>query len=194
MDSLSSKQIASAREALAEGATIRRALPVSLGGAGTASGLWRFFSEGCPNGGVERWNEEWCRAWSIPLETCFCFGEDVFGNQLVLIPDSSTIYLCDHENGACHDLELGLGDLLESVLAHGLDWIDFYSNGSLDIARGFLAGIGWEQHLHWTHPVVLGGSIAVENVSIVDRLPHVTGHASLWRQISGLPPGTETVI
>jgi hypothetical protein len=39
--------------------------------------------------------------------------------------------------------------------------------------------------------LILGGVVAVGNVSIVDRFAHLSGHAELWKQIGGIPPGTE---
>ena len=106
----------------------------------------------------------------------------------------STVYVCDHENGSCYDLLLGVADLLETVLQHGAAWIDFYANGSLEVAEALVARVTWEQHLHWTHPLFLGGTIASSNVSVVDRFAHLFGHAEPWKQIAGLPPGTEIVI
>ena len=82
-------------------------------------------------------------------------------------------------------------DLLESVVQHGLSWIDFYSNGSLDVARGFVANITWEQHLHWIQPIIFGGMITPSNISVIDSFAHLLGHAQLWRQVSRDDPGTE---
>ena len=73
-----------------------------------------------------------------------------------------------------------------------IDWIDFYSDGSLQIARGF-GVVPEDSHLHWTTPLVLGGSVNLANLGIVPRDKHHVGHAKLWAQVSGLPPGTEVV-
>lgn len=191
MNSLTTGQIIDLRALVAGGVSFREAMPGSIGGAAIGDGLWRFFSDSHPQCGVDRWNDEWCVAWALPKESVFAFGEDVFGNQLLLTAGGSTVHVCDHENGSCHDLELGAMDLLEASLQHGISWVDFYSNGSLEIAKGFLAGITWEQHLHWVQPLILGGAVATQNVSIVERLTHLSGHAKLWKQISEMPPGTE---
>jgi hypothetical protein len=124
-------------------------------------------------------------------ENVFTFGEDVFGNQLIVTAGTNTVLLCDHENGACFDLQLDVVDLLESVVQHGLSWVDFYSNGSLEVAQELISGITWEQHLHWIHPLILGGAITDTNLSVVDRSAHLAGHVQLWKQVSGLAPGTE---
>lgn len=191
MNTLTSAQVARLKAMLSHGASTREALPACVGGTTVGNGLWRFFSETLPQCGVARWNEEWCAAWGIPKENAFTFGEDAFGNQLILTTSGNTVYVCDHENGSCFDLELGMVDLLESVVQHGLSWIDFYSNGSLEVAQALLAGVTWEQHLHWTQPLILGGAITSSNVSIVDRFTHLSGHAQLWKQVSGAAPGTE---
>lgn len=191
MNSLVMDQIVRLRASLAGGVSPREALLECVGGTVLCNGLWRLYSAAHPKCGVDHWNEEWCLAWGLSKENVFAFGEDVFGNQLILTAQGTTVYLCDHENGSCHDLDLGVADLLEAGIVHGLSWIDFYSNGSLDIAKGFLTTVTWEQHLHWTQPLILGGAIAAQNVSVVDRVLHLSGHAKLWKQLSGLPAGTE---
>jgi hypothetical protein len=191
MNALDVGQIARLRRVLEGGAPPREAVSSLIGGTIACSGLWRFFSPSHPKCGIARWNEEWCAAWALPKEDIFTFGEDVFGNQLLLPAKESTVYVCDHENGSCHDLELGVVDLLEAVLQHGLAWIDFYSNCSLEIAVSLVPGVTWEQHLHWTQPVILGGATASSNVSVVDRFAHLSGHTKLWKQLSGTAPGTE---
>ncbi len=50
-----------------------------------------------------------------------------------------------------------------------------------------------DQHLHWTQPLILGGSTTVANTSVLDRNQHLVGHARLWRQIGNLPPGSSVV-
>lgn len=191
VSTLTNDQVARLEAMLSQGVAGREAIPVSVGGVTLENGLWRVFSEACPKCGVSRWNKEWCAAWGIPEENAFTFGEDAFGNQLILTANGNTAHICDHEDGSCFDLELGVVDLLESIVQHGLSWIDFYSNGSLDVAQERVAGLTWEQHLHWTQPLILGGAIAPSNVSVVDRFAHLAGHAQLWRQISGVDPGTE---
>jgi hypothetical protein len=191
MHSLVKEQIDNLTARVARGIPIREALPDSVGGAAVSGGVWRFFSENHPRCGVIRWNEEWCAAWGLRKENVFAFGEDALGNQLILSANRDTVYICDHENGSCFDLELGVVDLLESVLAYGLSCIDFYSNGSLEVAQGLVATVDWEQHLHWTQPLILGGEIDASNVSILDRFAHLSGHLELWKQVSGAAPGSE---
>lgn len=193
MNLLTINQIAHLQSSLKRELDVRQIVPAFIGGTVVCGGFWRFFSSDHPNGGIDHWNEQWCNAWALPQRNIFAFGEDVFGNQLILTNKELNVYVCDHENGSCHDLELGVADLLEAVLQHGLSWIDFYSNGSLEIAMKFIATLSWEQHLHWTQPLVLGGSATAQNVSIVDRFTHLTGHIKLWKQISGESPGTEII-
>lgn len=191
MITLTNNQVVRLSDMLLSDISSREALSTCVGGTGIGNGLWRFFSESHPSCGVSRWNEEWCAAWGLLKENAFTFGEDVFGNQLILTANGNTVYVCDHENGSCFDLELSVADLLESAVQHGLSWIDFYSNGSLEVAQDLLGGITWEQHLHWTQPLILGGAIASSNISVMDRFAHLSGHTQLWKQISGIIPGTE---
>lgn len=191
MTTLTTDQIVRLNAALAGGASPREALPACIGGTVVCNGLWRFFSDSHPKCGVAHWNAVWCAAWAFPKENAFTFGEDVFGNQLILTTNGTTAHVCDHENGSCCDLQLGVAYLLESVIQHGLSWIDFYSNGSLEVAKGFAGDVTWEQHLHWTHPLILGGAITSPNLSVVDRFAHLSGHAKLWKQVSEIDPGTE---
>lgn len=194
MNPLTADQVLRLQSALESGLPLREAAPVIIGGTVVNGGFWRFFSSRHPTMGIDRWNEEWCATWALPKDSIFVVGEDVFGNQLLLTPKDSTMHVCDHENGACHNLDLGPADLLGAVLRYRVSWIDFYSNGSPAVAAGFLAELGWEQHLHWTHPLVLGGSVTAQNVSVVERLAHLHGHAKLWARISGLEGGGELVI
>ncbi len=191
MDTLTSDRLLQLRDALSRGASVREAVPASLGGTILGDGCWRLFSNRHPECGVALWNEEWCAAWGIPKTNVFTFGEDVFWNQIIVTADENTVYVCDHENGSCFDLQLGVVDVLESVLQHGLSWIDFYSNGSLEVAKGLMAEIAWEQQLHWVQPLILGGVVKSSNVTKVGRSAHLSGHVQLWKQVAGLAPGTE---
>lgn len=191
MELLTDKEIAKIKTIIPNEPSIVSSLPTIIGGLGVAQGLWRFFSPIHPSCSINVWNEEWCKAWGIQGNNLFVFGEDVFGNQLLITLGQSTVYLCDHENGSCHDLELDVSNLLESVTEHGLDWIDFYSNGSLRVPQDLRASLTWEQHLHWIHPLILGGATTPNNILIIDRFRHLHGHVKLWNQVSHLPPDTE---
>lgn len=174
---------------LRNGVPLSAALAQAIGNTSFRAGFWRFFSETWPNGGVQQWNAgEWNSHWRPFLADSFwAFGEDVFGNQLAIVDQSPNSHLWNHENGELLDLYVPPDELLNTVLENGLDWIDFYANGSAGIANQF-GGLPIDMHLHWTTPLILGGSVGVENLSQVDRNSHLIGHAKLWRQISDLPP------
>lgn len=193
IQTLASEQLAQLKKALDRGERPARALPACVGGASVGEGRWRFFSESHPQMGIASWNEAWRTGWSLKSEDVFAFGEDVFGNQLVVRASGATVFLCNHEDGVCFDLEMNPAELLEMAAKHGLSWIDFYEDGSLDVAKPFLPKVTWENHLHWTTPLILNGRVEEKNLTLVDRLKHLSGHAQLWRQISDLPPGTEVV-
>jgi hypothetical protein len=153
--------------------------------------MWRFYSAQHPNGGVEGWNRDWRAAWSLPSDKVCAVGEDLFGNQLVQLTPRETVYIFNHEDGFCHDLELGMVDLLDAVFNHGFEWIDFYANGCLEAATPLMKNLSWEQHLHWRQPLSLGGRPVFENLVVAERGAHLSWHAQFWRQISDLPPGSE---
>jgi len=169
----------------------KAALMETLGSKVTASGFWRFFSENSPSCGAEEWNRCWCTAWGLSGEAVCAFGEDLLGNQLLVLSGRPSAFICDHENGDCHDTELSACDLVDAVRKHGVGWIDFYATGASDIAQGFLEDVDWGSHLHWAHPLVLGGSVTRENATIVERMAHLVGHRKLWQQIRGVAPGNE---
>ncbi len=187
--------INSLKQSLDAGTPLPEALTIALGNTEAAGGLWRFFSSDWPGAGVEHWNStsEWKRHWQpfLPGQV-FAFGEDVFGNQLLAEPGVETVQLWNHENGECSDLFADPVTLISVVCSKGIEWIDFYSDGSLDVARRRLP-LARSHHLHWTTPLVLGGRPIDANVSLVEREPHLVGHAKLWRQIGGLPPGTRVI-
>ena len=172
------------------------AITRSVGGAVVEQGLWRFFSTHEPSpGGVSAWNmNAWHCAWSTMRPDLYFFGEDAFGNQLASIPGNPNAYIWSHESGELTDMELDLLSAIDSVATHGLDWIDFYGDGSLGVARQLLGLIEWGSHLHWTTPLILGGAISVENISVVERSAHLIGHGQLWTQVGDLPPGTDVVL
>ena len=122
----------------------------------------------------------------------FSFGEGVFGNQLVVVNNRESVFLLDHENADCHDLLVCPRELLAIVLEHGIDWIDFYSDGSLNVARQHGA-VSEDLHLHWLTPLNLNGRVSLNNLAPLEREPHLVGHADIWRQIRGLPPGTTVI-
>ena len=167
------------------------ALSKCIGGAQVA-GVWRLFSADYPKGGVTSWNSAaaWKQEWELAPTLFHSFGEDLFGNQLILLPSVENAYLWNHENAQVFDLLLDPVTLLETVLESGLDWIDFYNDGSLTIARCRLMDVPPQCHLHWTNPLILGGAVTVDNTCIVERSMHLVGHAKLWREVRGREPGT----
>lgn len=188
------QHVVEVRAGLNGGRPTRELLPLSVGGCTTGEGVWRFFSASHPALGIRQWNDAWCKAWRLDPGNVFAFGEDLFGNQLILPAGRPNVHLCNHENGECFDLDLNIADLLEAAVEHGLAWIDFYADGSLGVAAGTRDRASWEQHLHWTQPLVLGGPVTTANITVVDRLAHLTGHAKLWAQLGGLPPGAEVIV
>jgi hypothetical protein len=195
MCDLSHEHVAALRAQLDRGTLLSAALPSALGRVRTSDGLWRFYSDIWPGQGLEWWNSEspWKIHWQRFLpQGLFSFAEDVFGNQLVVIAGYEEVYLLNHENAEGHTLYVNPVELLSSVVESGIDWIDFYANGSLRIAREF--GVVPEgSHLHWTAPLILGGSVTCDNLSVVPRDQHHIGHAKLWAQISQLPAGTQII-
>jgi hypothetical protein len=192
MSVLSHEHIVALRAQLDMGIAARSAVPEALGTARTADGLWRFYSGSWPGQGIEWWNSAspWKDHWNRFLPPgLFSFAEDVFGNQLVVIDGREEVYLLNHENAEGHTLYVGPVELLSTVVESGIDWIDFYADGSLRLARGFGA-VPEDSHLHWTTPLILGGAVARDNLSVVPRDQHHVGHAKLWAQVAGLPPGT----
>jgi hypothetical protein len=195
MTSLSKENLHLLRKELTTSVDPSNALRDSVGGRELCDGLWRLFSDSFPSGGTRYWNETspWRVSWGHFLAPeLYSFGEDVFGNQLVLLPQHEEAYLWNHENGECHDLLVSPLELLETVFENGLEWIDFYGDGSLSIARRY-GQVPTNSHLHWTTPLILGGQVSFENVSLVERETHLVGHAKLWFQVSGLAAGTEIV-
>lgn len=193
---LESRHVEQLRESLAGGVPLAQAVQQTIGDADACGGLWRFYSESWPSGGVERWNERsaWKLHWRDFLPAgAFAFGEDVFGNQLIVVPGHENALLLNHENAECSDLYCDPVTLLATVLNDGVGWIDFYSDGSLTVARRFLP-LPREFHLHWTTPLILRGAVDDSNVSIVERESHLVGHAKLWAQLRGLPPGTAVTL
>ncbi len=181
--------------ALSKSSGITAALK-TIGPACLADGIWRLFSDLYPSGGIDEWNtvSVWRAEWGIADAGFQTFGEDLFGNQLVVRPGSGNAFLWNHENGEEHDLLLEPAELFGVIVENGLDWIDFYGDGSLAVARSRIKDVPMEQHLHWTTPLVLGGVVGVENTSLVDRVSHLVGHAKLWRQIGDLPPGSSVML
>jgi hypothetical protein len=188
-------QVARLRESLANGIPFSKASPQVIGGADACDGLWRFYSESWPAGGIRHWNEKsaWKEHWRefIP-DGAFAFGEDVFGNQLIVVPEQENILLLNHENAECADLYCDPVSLLTTILKDGIDWIDVYGDGSLAVARRY-GPVARESHLHWTTPLILGGIVSDSNLSTIERESHLVGHAKLWLQVRGLPPGTVVV-
>lgn len=186
-----STRIIGLKAAVLDGGSLPDALVAHVGGLEMAEGLWRFFSPNHPASGVTEWNEAWRTAWRVPAGSAFAFGEDLFGNQLLVTQSRPTMIVCDHENGMCHDVGVDVTDVLGAVAQHGLAWIDFYSSEALSVGRAFVPRPNWEEHLHWIQPLFLGGTPNAKNVTKVERLNHLHGHAKLWEQMAELPPGTE---
>ena len=188
MTPLTSQQLAHLDELLASGITPPVAFPKAIGGTSIDDGIWRFFSDSWPQGGILGWNVDsaWKTQWQPFLPSgLLSFGEDVFGNQLVLVDGCENVLLLNHENGECCDLLVGPSELLRTAMEHGIDWIDFYSDGSINVARQY-GLVPLDMHLHWTTPLVLGGQVSANNLSLVQRDAHLVGHAKLWSQLAGV--------
>jgi len=189
-------QIERLQELIASGVSFSEASPKAIGGTDTCEGLWRFYAESGPAGGVRYWNERgvWRQHWQELLPVgAFAFGEDVFGNQLIVVSSREDVILVNHENAHCTELYCDPVSLLTTILNEGIDWIDLYGDGSLAIARRYVP-VAQESHLHWTTPLILGGTVSDSNVSVVERESHLVGHAKLWSQVRGLPPGSSVTL
>lgn len=196
MINLSANNIRLVEEGMAAGTRLETILPASIGNTVAAEGLWRFFSDIFPPQGVQWWNSlsSWKEHWKPFMpEELFSFGEDIFGNQLVIMSQQANVFLWNHEDGGLFDLLLEPAELLSTVVESGIDWIDFYGKGSLEVARSH-QGIPDDSHLHWTTPLILGGGVGLENLTVVDRERHLVGHAKLWMQVRGLEPGSTVII
>jgi hypothetical protein len=195
MRSLSDEHLTKLGELLRGSALVGLALSESAGMTQVANGLWRIYAPDWPDGGAANWNSEhaWKKLWAPYLPSgIYFFGEDVFGNQLALIGTSTNVMMWNHESAEMHDLYVGPLELLKTVLENGVDWIDFYGNGSPGIARQHGA-VAPDIHLHWTTPLILGGRVEFSNTCLVPRAPHLVGHAKLWSQVGRLSDGTAVI-
>lgn len=184
------------RSGLGRCETIEDAFADSFGESTLAGGFWRFFSRQEPRGGLLGWNAgEWRRFWDPLPDGCVFVGEDVLGNQLVILRERLALpaMVWSHESGRLASLELDIMSLVDSVRLSGVEWLDFYSDGSARVASQMLARVSGWQHLHWVTPLILGGQVVPENITVIDREPHLVGHGKLWAQIRDLAPGTQVI-
>jgi hypothetical protein len=186
---VSAKDCSRLRQELNGSVCLRDALPKVIGETQSRGGLWRFFSAGYPDGGIFQWNSHssWKQEWKLEPTQIYAFGEDLFGNQLIIRPSVVNVHLWNHEDGSIVDLLLDPATLLETIIESGIEWIDFYGDGSLKIAERRIMDVPSECHLHWTTPLVLGGQVSIENTSVVERSMHLVGHAKLWAQLRESP-------
>lgn len=186
MNLLSVEQVDRLDEFLAAGIEPLRAFPEATGGSSVGDGAWRLFSDEWPTNGIRHWNQgsAWKAHWKPFISPMLLsFGEDVFGNQLMIGGSGENVLLWNHENGECTDLWVGPTELLRTVIDNGLRWIDFYSDRSLDVAGQF-SPVPLDMHLHWVTPLFLGGQVAASNISLIERDAHLVGHAQIWSQLS----------
>lgn len=195
MRDISAKDCTRLRQELSGTVSLQDALPRIIGETQVGGGLWRFFSTRYPDGGIAQWNSmsTWMQEWRVEPTQLYAIGEDLFGNQLIVRPGSENVHLWNHENGSVVDLLLAPMTLLETIVESGIDWIDFYGNGALEIAVRRLMDVPLECHLHWTTPLIMGGQVGVENTSVIERSMHLIGHAKLWAQLCGLDLGNSIV-
>jgi hypothetical protein len=180
------------RELLESGEPIADAL-LAVGGRHVLfANAWRIFSSNFPAGGPEAVNAApWRQLWRVPA--FHPFGEDVFGNVLVLMPGLPNAHLVDHECGDVHDLQLDPVTLIEVCATDGIGWLDPYASGALEVAEAEVGTLLPDHHLHWVTPLILGGKPERGNVIALPRGQHMRGHAELWKQIRDLPPGARAV-
>jgi len=192
MKPLAELDVGRCRDALTHGTSELSAISTFAGERQLAGGVWRVFSQAYPAGGVAAWNRAaaWKAEWGLREQSLYVFGEDLFGNQLVIRENSDASSLWDHETGEFAGLYLSPLSLLATALEQGIEWVEFYPHGALEIARQRAAEVPNAFHLHWTTPLILGGAISTSNTSLVERRAHLIGHAALWREVGSLEPGT----
>jgi len=168
----------------------------TIGDTCTASGLWRIFGRSMPKLGIHDWNSQslWKQHWGDLAHDITCIGEDIFGNQLVCITETSNLLIWDHENGGLFTLNLNPQDAFEVVLKHGIGWIDFYNDKYIQVGLDRLVDLTENSHVHWTTPLILGGEIDINNTSIIDRVNHLIGHGKLWCQLQDVSLGSSVII
>lgn len=189
--SLQLKHVELLAKTVASGTRRDAALAETIGGRDVCGGFWRFYSTSWPVGGAHQWNVFIQETWREFLPPgLWSFGEDILGNQLVLMPDDPYVFLWNHENGELNDLSVGPFDLLSCVIENGVAWVDFYHGEQFEVCK-CLAPFSRDMHLHWVTPLVLGGAINVQNLQSLERDLHIKGHAELWSQIYDLPPGAQ---
>lgn len=197
MEQMTQDDLARLRAAVEDGGPIHDHMARHIGERSTAGGFWRFFSLGYPPPeGLTGWNSsEWRRHWPSLSPALLFFGEDLLGNQLGIDPrnPASDVVFWNHEDGAVLSLELDALSLLDAVAEAGVDWLDCYADGSPQVALNSGLAISPLVHLHWVKPLILGGLVNGQNLTLVEREPHLIGHGQLWAQIGDVEPGTEIV-
>lgn len=185
------------RRAVTSGVAEIEAVSLFVGGGCLSDGLWRVFGRSYPApGGLAEWNAPgaWKAEWGLHPEAFHAFAEDLFGNQLVHLNGTDISHMWSHESGDYSELYVSPLVLLETAFQDGIDWVDFYPPGALDVARARVSEVPDDCHLHWTTPLILGGSVSLANTSVVERRAHLVGHAALWREIAHLEPGTAVIV
>jgi hypothetical protein len=187
MRALTALELAELKKRTDAGTPLAEVIPAVLGGATLDHGFWRFFyPDGVGMLSMAKWNSPnvWKHAWSGLASTTF-WGEDVFGNQIIL-DGGGSVFLWNHENAAAIETGFDLHTVLETGLKHGLAWLDFYSDGSHALVGEQKRELSTDRHWHWIQPRILGGAIAAGNLTSIERVQHLVGHAKLWLQVSAI--------
>jgi hypothetical protein len=137
---------------------------------------------------IEEWNAHdlWKSEYGGILSNYVCFAEDIFGEQFAI--NSGRVYRFDPETGGVEAVASSLEEwsalILDNYetetgypLAH--EWHTLY--GSLPQGQRLLPKI----------PFVLGGDYAIDNLYPLDAIEGMKLRADIWRQIKGLPSGTQ---
>jgi len=114
-------------------------------------------------------------------------GEDVFGNMLVLSGDS--VFIVSHEDGSTYDTQVDGDTFLDTLRSCGYAWIDYYSGEALRVFEALQGSLRDSEHIHWIHPLALGGVCSTGNATMVDRKQHIAEHLKLMDQLKGTNPG-----
>lgn len=133
----------------------------------------------------ESWKQQWGKYYDALMPDIRIFAIDAFGTVYGLLPNS-TVAIFWSETGEVEQLDVGLSEFYEMIIQDPDNTINF--SLYMDAVKKF-GKPAFNEHFAFKIETALGGSLSVDNISVMDATDHFMALGKLANRIKDIPEG-----